>query len=93
MLVMMTESTKEGRALADDMGLQNAVLAEAEHIMRGVTISPGATSAKTMYQALGVKARSPSYTLEQFETFLDAMVKRGLLKSEKYYQTTKTLYV
>lgn len=78
----------------NDVELQNAIISHLAEIQRyGVTISPGASPAGALYNALGVKSRNPAYSLEEFEALLESMVKRRLIHSEMFYRSSRPLLV
>ena len=65
---------------AGDVSLQNAVIAylsEAGH---------DNLPTWALYGALGVQSREPSYSTEEFETFLDDMVARRLILGDKVFR-------
>jgi hypothetical protein len=90
----MTQNDAGHKKLPEDASLQNAILEELARLAQlGVTTSPGSSPAWALYQSLGVKSRTPTYSREEFQAFLDSMVERGLINSEKFYRTSRTLYV
>ena len=92
--MIMPEAPAKAAKSPEDTSLQNAVVTRLEEVKSvGVTISPGGDTVWALYQGLGVKARSPSYTLDQFAAFLESMETRGLIKSEKLYRTPGPLMV